>query len=242
VVPLTVNAGTDQSTACTGGGNITLTATPANGVPSYTYSWAPTGDLTQSISVLPANTTIYTVTVTDGIGCSANQTYTITQPTLLTASASVTSNYNGKDISCNGAADGTALVTFSGGTAPYSISWSNSATTAAISNLGPGTYTATITDANGCIKTASVTLTQPTVVVLSDTHVDINCFGQSTGSIDLSVSGGTPGYFYSWTNTATTEDIASLASGTYTVTVNDLNNCTKTRTVIRDFNIKNLIL
>jgi gliding motility-associated-like protein/uncharacterized repeat protein (TIGR01451 family) len=194
----------------------------------FTYLWSNNATSTTISNLAPNN---YTVTATDNLGCTATQSYTITQPTILTASASVTSNYNGRDISCNGAADGSALVTFSGGTAPYSISWSNSATTAAISNLGPGTYTATITDANGCIKTASVTLTQPTVVVLSDSHVDINCFGQSTGSIDLSVSGGTPGYLYSWTNTATTEDLTSLPSGIYTVTVNDLNNCTKTRTI-----------
>ena len=227
LAPPTLNLVNLTNVTCFGANNGSIQVA-GNGTPILSYTWSNSLTGTTISNLAPNN---YTVTVTDGIGCTANQTYTITQPTALTASASVTSNYNGKDISCNGAADGSALVTFSGGTAPYIVSWSNGATTAAISNLGPGTYTATITDANGCVKTASVALIQPTVVVLSDTHVDINCFGQNTGSINLSVSGGTPGYTYSWSNSATTEDISSLIAGTYTVTVNDLNNCTKTRTV-----------
>ena len=212
---------------CFGANNGSIQVSTSGNSP-FTYLWSNTATST-TISNLSPNS--YSVTSRDQIGCTATASYTITQPTLLVTSATITSDYNGRNISCNAAADGTALVTFSGGTAPYSISWSNGATTASLTNLGPGTYTATITDSKGCVKTAAVTLTQPTVVVLSDTRLNIDCFGQNTGSVNLSVSGGTPGYFYSWTNSATTEDLTSLIAGTYTVTVNDLNNCTKTRNV-----------
>ncbi|NCA19764.1 MAG: hypothetical protein EBS86_01340, partial [Crocinitomicaceae bacterium] len=200
----------------------------ASGSSPFTYLWSNNSTST-TISNLSPNT--YSVTVTDIRTCTSTASYTITQPTVLTATANVTSDYNGKNISCFSAADGTALVTYSGGTAPYSISWSNGATTAATSGLAPGTYIATITDAKGCVKTASVTLTQPTIITLTDTHLNIGCFGQNTGSINLSAFGGTPGYIYTWSNGATTEDLSNLVAGTYTVTVKDLNNCTKNKTI-----------
>ncbi len=201
----------------------------------FTYSWLNTLTNTtfssnNTLSNLSPGT--YIVTVTDVNTCITKDTFTVNQPTDLLASATITSNYNGKNISCFGAGDGSANVSFSGGTAPYSVSWSNGATSAAISNLGPGTYTATITDANGCVKTTSVTLTQPTAITLSDTKVMVSCFGGSNASINLTASGGTPGYSYSWSNGSTTEDLANLVTGTYNVQVTDLNGCTKTRSVV----------
>lgn len=200
-----------------------------SGSSPFSYLWSNSATTTTISNLSPIS---YLVTVTDIKTCTSNAIYTITQPTELTALASVTSDYNGKNISCFSASDGAALVTYSGGTSPYTVSWSNGATTAAISGLAPGTYTATITDAKGCVKTSSVTLTQPTIITLTDTHVNVGCFGQNTGSINLSASGGTPGYIYSWSNGETTEDISNLLAGTYTVTVKDLNNCTKTKTII----------
>ncbi|NBR14873.1 MAG: hypothetical protein EBU01_09905, partial [Crocinitomicaceae bacterium] len=201
----------------------------ATGNSPFTYLWSNSATTT-TISNLAPNT--YTVSVRDIRNCTNTASYVITQPTVLTATASITSNYNGRNISCFGAADGSALVTFSGGTSPYSISWSNGATTASITNLAPGTYTATITDARGCVRTTSVTLTQPTLVTLTETHSNILCFGQGSGSINLSVSGGTPGYTYNWSNGATSEDISNLVGSTYSVTVKDINNCSRTQTVI----------
>jgi len=122
---------------------------------------------------------------------------------------------------------------------PYAYTWSNGATTQDISGLLAGTYTVTVTDAKGdslgCTATTSVTITQPTPVALSSTQVNVLCNGASTGSIDLSVSGGVAPYTYTWSNGATTQDISSLAAGTYTVTVNDANGsvsgCTATTSV-----------
>ena len=215
---------------CFNASNGKIYVSTSSGTPSYQYQWNPGGSSNSSITNLsPGN---YTVIVTDANTCSDTASFTITQPTAIIATASKTSNYNGRDISCFGAADGSATVVYSGGIPPYQVSWSpGGQTTPSISNLGPGTYTATITDANGCVKTSSVTLTQPTALTSSHAQVNVSCFGGSNGSIDLTVGGGTPGYTYSWSNGATTQDISGLAAGVYSVTISDLNGCSKTHSV-----------
>lgn len=200
----------------------------------FTYSWVKLGNN----AVFSTNNTIsglspgsYIVAVRDLKNCIAKDTFEITQPTVLVANSTVTSNFNGQNISCFGASDGSASVTFSGGTSPYTLKWSNGTTTQNITNLGPGTYTATITDLNGCLKSTSVTLTQPTAINISETSAMVSCYGQSNGSIDLSVNGGTPGYTYSWSNGLVSQDISSLTAGAYDVSVKDLNGCTKSKSI-----------
>ncbi|MCP9754944.1 adhesin, partial [Lacihabitans sp. CCS-44] len=96
-------------------------------------------------------------------------------------------------------------LTVSGGTSPYTYNWSNTATTQDLTGLAAGTYSVTITDANGCQTTASATITQPAAALAQSlTQTNVLCFGNSTGAIDLTVSGGTSPYTYNWSNTATT--------------------------------------
>ncbi|MEN9304184.1 MAG: hypothetical protein RL264_2613, partial [Bacteroidota bacterium] len=225
----TINQSSLNHVTCFGQNNGSVQISASGATSPYNYLWS-NGSTSTSLSNLGPGT--YSVTVTDNFGCQNTASYTITEPPVLTASASITSNYNGRNISCNGAADGAATVTISGGTAPYSISWSNGATTQNISNLGPGTYTATITDSRGCTTSSSVTLTQPAAVSLSDVHLDVSCNGGTNGSITLSISGGTSPYTYLWSNAATTQNLSNIPAGTYNVTAKDVNNCTRTRTVI----------
>ncbi|MEL6273886.1 MAG: SdrD B-like domain-containing protein, partial [Bacteroidota bacterium] len=167
------------------------------------------------------NAGTYSVTVTDANGCTDVAMASIT---VIDVSVSLGST----DVSCNGGEDGTATVTVMGGDLPYDYDWSNGASTPTITNLSPGVYTVTVTEANGCKAIGSVTVSEPTPINLSVNVTDILCAGGAIGAIDLTVSGGTPAYSYLWSTGATTEDINNLAAGTYTVTVTDANNCSET--------------
>ena len=117
-------------------------------------------------------------------------------------------------------------MSITGGTAPFIYVWSNGDSTQDLSGLPAGSYSVQITDANGCSAIDSATLTQPTsLMTLTETHTNANCLDSIAGGIDLSVTGGTPGYTYSWNNGATTQDITGLQNGLYVATVTDANGC-----------------
>src|SRR5690606_39357106 len=130
----------------------------------------------------------------------------------------------GQDISCFGAADGSASITPSGGTSPYSYVWDNGSTSATPSGLSVGTYNVTVTDANGCTFNTSVTLTEPTplsattAVTTNYNGQDISCFGAADGSASVTPTGATPTYTYSWSNGSTSATPSGLSVGTYNVT------------------------
>jgi SprB repeat/Secretion system C-terminal sorting domain len=140
-----------------------------------------------------------------------------------------------QNVSCNGASDGSVQVTATGGTAPYSYIWSSNHCLAAIicDGNGAGTYTATVTDANGCTATASATITEPTQLTTSTSTTKPSCFGTSDGSATVNVTGGTMPYTYLW-NTTPMQPTATLTNvflGTYYVSITDANGCTRTEGV-----------
>jgi hypothetical protein len=115
---------------------------------------------------------------------------------------------------CFGNPTGSIDLSVTGGTAPYTYAWSNGASSQDITALVAGTYSVTVTDNNGCTATASVTITQPAAALaLSTTQVNVLCFGNATGSIDLIVNGGTAPYTYAWSNGALAQDINGLYAG-----------------------------
>ena len=212
---------------CDGASTGSATVTASSGTAPYTYSWAPSGGTAATATGLTAGT--YTVTVTDGNSCQQTATVNITQPTALVASISAQTN-----VTCNGASTGSATVTASGGNPNYTYSWAPSGGTAATATgLAAGTYTVTVTDANSCQKTETVSITQPAALVASiSAQTNVLCNGASTGSATVAASGGTPSYTYAWAPSGGTAATATgLAAGTYTVTVTDANNCQQTATV-----------
>ncbi|MEZ0006943.1 hypothetical protein ABH942_002321 [Flavobacterium sp. 28YEA47A] len=211
--------------SCNGGTNGTATVAPTGGTTPYTYSWSPSGGTAATASGLAVGT--YTVTVTDANMCQTTRSFTITEPTELSAS---TSQIN---LNCNGGANGSIDVTASGGTSPYTYSWSPSGGTGAIaSGLTAGTYTVTITDANLCQITRTVTLTEPAALSATTSSVNVSCNGGTNGSASVVVTGGTSAYTYSWAPSGGTAATATgLAAGNYTVTITDANLCQITRTV-----------
>ncbi len=218
----------DDSCYHSGAGSIRVSG---SGNAPFTYSWS-NGDADSLAQNLMAGS--YTVTVTDDFGCTNNQNYTVDEPPLFEVIASVTSDYNGRDISCFDESDGSALATANGGVSPYDYSWlSLGATTAAVSNLAAGEYIVEVTDDSGCKARDTVTLTEPALLAISGTVTDILCFGTTSGAIDVSISGGTTPYSSLWSNNATSEDLSNLSSGSYTDTVRDANGCE----AIRSFSI-----
>src|SRR6185295_15089724 len=105
----------------------------------------------------------------------------------------------------NGNGDGSIDFTISGGTTPYSFNWSNGETTEDVSNLTAGNYNVTITDVHGCTASYGAHITEPNALSLATTVTDPLCNGCTDGSIDLTVSGGTAIYSYSWNTGDTTE-------------------------------------
>jgi hypothetical protein len=214
-------------------GAVSLSVT--GGTAPYTYSWMGEGGpfTTQNISGIVADT--FSVTVTDNNGCTADTSATVSGPDSAIVLTTVPTQ-----VSCNGGTNGGIDLSVSGGTPGYTYMWSNlpgSPDPQDQSGLVPGTYTVTVTDANGCTATQSQVITQPSALVLSVMKTDPTCEAISNppnlsedGAIDLTVSGGTSAYTYSWTGpnmfTAITQDITNLIPGMYQVTVTDANNCT----------------
>jgi hypothetical protein len=223
---LAVSASAQTNISCNGGSNGSATVTGTGGTGAYSYSWSPSGGTAATASALAAGG--YTVTVTDANSCSTTQTFNITEPAALASTSTQT------DVTCNGGSNGDATVVSTGGTPGYTYNWLPSGGTAATaSGLPAGIYTCTITDANGCSSTQSVSISEPTALAAIATSMDAMCNGSSDGSASVTASGGTPGYTYNWAPTGGTAATATgLAAGTYTCTITDANNCTMTQTVL----------
>ncbi len=157
----------------------------------------------------------------DANNCLKTTSVTITQPDALTLSGTST------DVKCNGETNGSITLTASGGKTTYQ--YSKDGTTFQASNifsgLTAGTYTLTVKDANGCIKTTTVEVKQPDKLNATPSKTDVTCYGGKDGSATVNVVGGKTPYSYKWNTGATTQTISTLIAGTYSVEVTDVNGC-----------------
>ncbi|HBF87447.1 MAG TPA: hypothetical protein DDX39_02305 [Bacteroidales bacterium] len=205
---------------CNGDNDGTASASGTGGITPYTYEWSPGGDITQNISGLSAGT--YYVTVFDQNNCQAVDSVDVIEPDAISLLMSKT------DETCGGACDGTATATPSGGTTPYSWLWGGGQATQTISSLCENTYNVTVSDANGCDVNSSIDIDAPASVVINITsQTNIRCYGETNGAINITASGGTPGYTYDWGSGVTDEDRINLTAGIYTVTIYDSHSCSE---------------
>ena len=208
--------------SCNGGNTGAINLTASAGTAPYAFNWGG-GVTTEDRTNLTAGS--YTVTSTDVNGCTQTSLSTITQPTAINIATTKT------DIKCNGASTGTINLTVTNGTSPYTYNWGGGITTQNRTGLTAATYTVTVTDAKGCTRSSSITLTQPNTITITNTQNNVKCFGSSTGTINISVSGGVSPFTYNWGGGITTQNRTGLIAGTYTVTVTDANSCTKTSSI-----------
>ncbi|AUC76149.1 T9SS type A sorting domain-containing protein [Olleya sp. Bg11-27] len=222
---------TDASGSSLTNGSVEVAVTGGTG--PYTYLWTDALNTT-----LPSTTNVlsnvgagsYFLTVTDFNGCILSPIEYVVGVLLVSISNPV------NNIACFGGT-GTLIASVSGGIGSYTYNWYNVfdsttplSTTNTLTTIA-GEYTLEVTDGNGIVNSQNILLNEPPELVVTFTQTNVLCNGGDTGSIDLSVTGGTGSYTYNWSNTATTQDISDLISGTYSVTVRDSNLCPKTVSV-----------
>lgn len=202
-------------------GAIDITATGGNS--PYSFSWTGGINIQDPVGLVAGT---YYVTVADSNLCEKQDSFLIIEPSQLQFSGFIT------NAACFGGY-GSADITAYGGTLPYSFAWSDGSVNEDIDSLLAGTYTVTITDLHDCTASYTFTITQPTQLQLSAVVTNVDCYGSPTGAIDLTVSGGTPAYNYSWIpGNIFIDDPTGLVAGTYNVTVVDTNLCTATASYV----------
>ncbi len=221
--PLTIASIEATSVQCNGGNDGLASVAMIGGEEPYHYQWS-NGRETATIDSLEIGG--YTVTITDANGTAQATSTTIGQPPAISA------GIQGSAISCFGMKDGFAKVISLGGTGQHNYLWSNGKTTKKINNLPSGEYTVTITDGNGCTLTRSYEVTEPLELTVTAAKNDVSCFGGNNGSVMANAIGGTGSQLiFAWSNGDSTQNIADLTAGIYTITVTDGNDCMATEAV-----------
>ncbi|MDP5169305.1 MAG: PKD domain-containing protein [Bacteroidia bacterium] len=227
-VPPVANLVGDTITACIG------TVLDLGTVPGAVYQWS-TGDLTQTITITNGTGSAITDStiiglVVDSLGFFAFDTLTINVP----ATAVVVTAMQTDEIDCFGDMDAVLEAMAMDGDAPYLYEWSNAATTASITGVGPGSYSVIVTDVNGCTTTDTVSVTEPPqLTVALDAITDASCPDATDGAITITTGGGTAPYSYAWDNGATDEDLAGVMPGDYVGTITDANGCVLVSPTVR---------
>lgn len=211
---------------CNGLATGSATASGSGGTPSYSYLW-DNGATTATTNTLNAGNR--KVIVTDSKGCKDSAFILITQPAVLDVTLNDTNATK-----CFGSKDGKAIVNVVGGNYPYNYNWAPAAADndSIVDTLAAGIYKVIVTDAKGCKDTLSgIVIKQPDSLTLTITQTPALCFDSLSGKAKVMVIGGSPGYTYLWNTGATADSIFNRLAGNYSVTVKDINLCTKSAAI-----------
>lgn len=235
VAPDVPNSMTSDPNICSGESvTLSIVSGNLNGAANWKWYTGSCGAVATgtgiSINISPVSSTMYYVRAEGGCTVAG-----LCDSVMVTVNPSPFTNAINNDVDCNGNNTGSIDVTVTGGTPGYSYNWSTADITEDISNIPAGNYQLVVMDANSCTDTLNVIITEPTALATSYTTTP-ETIGND-GTIDFSVTGGTPTYSYVWSNSVTTQDQNGLAGGTYSVIVTDANGCIINDTVTVDSNI-----
>ena len=216
VLPLTPSLAITDFILCYGDNTGDIDLTLIGGTPSYTFAWNNASTNEDLNNVGAGN---YEVTIIDDNGCDTTASIDILEPNEITLTETIT------NLLCFEDGTGAIDIITQGGTSPYNYSWDNGEITDDISGLMAGNYELTISDDNGCPYSEVFTVTEPDLLVSQAIVIDIDCFGNDNGSINVQVSGGTSPFSYSWDTGESTALIENLQPGSYTVNILDDNDC-----------------
>jgi gliding motility-associated-like protein len=221
VPPLYANSSITVTSSCFGSNNgKAFVAPPLSFTPSYGYQWTPGGYNTQSVNSLSPNV-VYSVTVTDGRGCTKTNTCMVQEDT------EIKTKFTDTLITCFGTAKSTTLSSTGGTGSNYTYTLNGTAITANITTtLMAGIYPVITKDAKGCTSNFNLTMYQVPQNIITPSITPPTCPGKSDGSVSVTVSGNYPGYTYTWFPVASSaSSLANIPSGSYTLTVKDATAC-----------------
>lgn len=223
--PLTISSATTTNPTCNGMANGSIDLIVMGGTWPYTFNWSH-GATDEDVYLLPAGT--YNITITDNQGCVLNGSYTLTEPPLLQIEA------NTKDLLCYGLSNGYIEVTVNGGVAPYQYVWSNGSMQEDLTEVGAGTYTLTVFDANMCNISDTYTIYSPDPIVIESMEEEYTIYVGEEVVLNANVSGGAGGFTYLWSpadwldcNTCLNPVASPLLTTEYVLLVADQNGCTE---------------
>lgn len=218
--PLTASSITTDI-GCFGAANGAINLTVHGGNPPYTYVWENGATMPHRSGLTPGT---YTVTITDVTAQTVVHSAVITQP-----AAAIVVQANATPVSCHGDITGLVNLSVTGGAGPFTYLWNTGDTTQHLLQVGAGVYEATISDSHLCVSTVSATVTQPASALVADIHTTpVKCFGEPTGAIGLTLSGGTPGYSVVWNDGSLSPERQAIGAGIYSATVTDASGCSTT--------------
>ena len=221
---LAASAIQNSAVTCNGAGNGSATVSVTGGNLPYSYSW-DNGEITATVNNLSGG--LHVVDITDNKGCTTSATVNIDEPAILTASA-----IQNSAVTCNGAGNGSATVSVTGGNLPYSYSWDNGEITATVNNLSGGLHVVDITDNKGCTTSATVNIDEPAILTASAIQNSaVTCNGAGNGSATVSVTGGNTSFSYAWDDGETTATATGLSGGLHVVDITDDKGCSTSATV-----------
>ncbi len=213
------------SVNCFNGSDGSVTANVQGGVAPYIYFWSNGITTSNNQNISAGN---YSLTITDYNGCKDTLNTIIDEPFAISAIGNLT------NVKCKNGSSGNILLQISGGSIPFNYLWSNSSVSQNVYGLTAGNYIVTITDGNNCSTSQLFNITEPDSLNISTINTGAFCTNESIGSIEATVTGGTPAYTYCWSNSAISPSLINLAQGQYILTVTDANLCVLIKTIVLD--------